>query len=179
MLHLLVLSHVFVVPALKQICIQQLEHGFLTSENAVDIFQLALLCDAPRLSLICHRMILKNFQEISITEGWKVMKKSHPSLEKELLESLDDEENVRNLFSVQYLWPLMFKAANLMVQIICRCKGKELENQMRERSISNYTKQWRLLFIYAEMVVRQLGLMIKISGIIRHPATIQHAKDSK
>ncbi|KAG6767061.1 hypothetical protein POTOM_028240 [Populus tomentosa] len=94
-LHLLVLSHVFVVPALKQICIQQLEHGFLTSENAVDIFQLALLCDAPRLSLICHRMILKDFQEISITEGWKVMKKSHPSLEKELLESLDDEENMQ------------------------------------------------------------------------------------
>ncbi|KAH8503235.1 hypothetical protein H0E87_014506 [Populus deltoides] len=94
-LHLLVLSHVFVVPALKQICIQQLEHGFLTSENVVDIFQLALLCDAPRLSLICHRMILKNFQEISITEGWKVMKKSHPSLEKELLESLDDEENMQ------------------------------------------------------------------------------------
>uniref|UniRef100_A0A6M2EA33 BTB domain-containing protein n=1 Tax=Populus davidiana TaxID=266767 RepID=A0A6M2EA33_9ROSI len=93
--HLLVLSHVFVVPALKQICIQQLEHGFLTSDNAVDIFQLALLCDAPRLSLICHRMILKNFQEISITEGWKVMKKSHPSLEKELLESLDDEENMQ------------------------------------------------------------------------------------
>ncbi|XP_011011007.1 PREDICTED: BTB/POZ and TAZ domain-containing protein 4 [Populus euphratica] len=94
-LHLLVLSHVFVVPALKQICIQQLEHGFLTSENVVDIFQLALLCDAPRLSLICHRMILKNFQEISITEGWKVMKKSHPALEKELLVSLADEENMR------------------------------------------------------------------------------------
>ncbi|KAL3583822.1 hypothetical protein D5086_014883 [Populus alba] len=94
-LHLLVLSHVFVVPALKQICIQQLEHGFLTSENAVDIFQLALLCDAPRLSLVCHHMILKKFQEISITEGWKVMKKSHPSLEKELLESLDDEENMQ------------------------------------------------------------------------------------
>ncbi|KAG6768174.1 hypothetical protein POTOM_027071 [Populus tomentosa] len=94
-LHLLVLSHVFVVPALKQICIQQLEHGFLTSENAVDIFQLALLCDAPRLSLVCHHMILKNFQEISITEGWEVMKKSHPSLEKELLESLDDEENMQ------------------------------------------------------------------------------------
>ncbi|KAJ6378460.1 hypothetical protein OIU78_028659 [Salix suchowensis] len=94
-LHLLVLSHVFVVPALKQICIQQLEHGFLTSENVVDIFQLALLCDAPRLSHICHRMILKNFQEISITEGWKVMKKCHPALEKALMESLADEENMQ------------------------------------------------------------------------------------
>lgn len=97
-LHLLVLSHVFVVPSLKQICIQQLEHGFLTSENVVDIFQLALLCDAPRLSHICHRMILKNFQEISITEGWKVMKKCHPALEKALMVSLADEENVSNLF---------------------------------------------------------------------------------
>ncbi|KAG5241528.1 BTB/POZ and TAZ domain-containing protein [Salix suchowensis] len=94
-LHLLVLSHVFVVPSLKQICIQQLEHGFLTSENVVDIFQLALLCDAPRLSHICHRMILKNFQEISITEGWKVMKKCHPALEKALMESLVDEENMQ------------------------------------------------------------------------------------
>lgn len=94
-LHLLVLSHVFVVPSLKQICIQQLEHGFLTSENVVDIFQLALLCDAPRLSHICHRMILKNFQEISITEGWKVMKKCHPALEKALMVSLADEENMQ------------------------------------------------------------------------------------
>lgn len=96
-LHLLVLSHVFVVPVLKQICVQQLEQGFLTTENVVDIFQLALLCDAPRLSLICHRMILKTLQEISTTEGWKVMKQSHPVLEQVLMESVIDEDNVRDL----------------------------------------------------------------------------------
>ncbi|KAJ6696903.1 hypothetical protein OIU85_003279 [Salix viminalis] len=68
---------------------------FLTLENVVDIFQLALLCDAPRLSHICHRMILKNFQEISMTEGWKVMKKCHPALEKALMVSLANEENMQ------------------------------------------------------------------------------------
>lgn len=94
-LHLLVLSHVFVVPELKKICENKLEQSFLTTENVVDIFQLALLCDAPRLSLICHRMIVTNFQEISTTEGWKAMKQSHPVLEKELLDSMVDLETVR------------------------------------------------------------------------------------
>ncbi|OAY33639.1 BTB/POZ and TAZ domain-containing protein 4 [Manihot esculenta] len=95
-LHLLVLSHVFVVPELKKICENKLEQSFLTTENVVDIFQLALLCDAPRLSLICHRMIVTNFQEISTTEGWKAMKQSHPVLEKELLDSMVDLETRKN-----------------------------------------------------------------------------------
>ncbi|XVE82927.1 hypothetical protein DITRI_Ditri16bG0044400 [Diplodiscus trichospermus] len=94
-LPLLVLSHAFVVPQLKRICEQQLEHVFVTLENVVDVFQLSLLCDAPRLTLISHRMILKNFKAVSSTEGWKTMKESHPALEKELLESMIDEENMR------------------------------------------------------------------------------------
>ncbi|XP_022775118.1 BTB/POZ and TAZ domain-containing protein 4-like isoform X2 [Durio zibethinus] len=92
---LLVLSHAYVVPQLKLICEQQLEHGLLTLENVVDIFQLSLLCDAPRLSLISHRMILRNFKAISATEGWKAMKKSHPALEKEIVETVIEEENMQ------------------------------------------------------------------------------------
>lgn len=92
-LHLLVLSHVFVVPELKKICVQKLVQGFLTAENVVDILQLALLCDAPRLSFICHRMIVTDFQEISTSEGWKAMRQSHPQLEKQLVDSILDEEN--------------------------------------------------------------------------------------
>ncbi|KAJ4965387.1 hypothetical protein NE237_017236 [Protea cynaroides] len=84
-LHLLVLSHAFVVPHLKKECERRLE---LTTENVVDIFQLSLMCDAPRLSLFCHRLILKSFKIVSATEGWRVMKQSHPRLEKELLESV-------------------------------------------------------------------------------------------
>lgn len=107
-LHLLVLSHTFVVPQLKQECVRQLEQGLLTIENVVDIFQLALLCDAPRLSFICHRMILRNFTAVSASEGWEAMKQSHPMLEKELLGSLIYEENVIFNFPFLFLFPLLF-----------------------------------------------------------------------
>ncbi|KAJ7944516.1 BTB/POZ and TAZ domain protein [Quillaja saponaria] len=92
-MHLMVLSHVFVVPHLKRECEQKLELGLLTINNVTDVFQLALLCNTPRLSLICYRMILNNFKPVSETEGWKVMRQSHPILEKEILESLIDVEN--------------------------------------------------------------------------------------
>ncbi|XVF17536.1 hypothetical protein REPUB_Repub10bG0131600 [Reevesia pubescens] len=94
-LPLLVLSHTYVVPRLKRVCEQQLEHGLLTLENLTDVFQLSLLCDAPRLMLMTHRMIQRNFKAVSVTEGWKAMKMSHPALEKELLESIIDEENMQ------------------------------------------------------------------------------------
>ncbi|XVF59280.1 hypothetical protein PTKIN_Ptkin07bG0262900 [Pterospermum kingtungense] len=94
-LPLLVLSHAYAVPQLKRICEQQLEHVLLTIENLIDVFQLSLLCDVPRLMLICHGMIIRNFKAVSSTEGWKTMKKSHPALEKELVESIIDEENMQ------------------------------------------------------------------------------------
>ncbi|XVE87012.1 hypothetical protein DITRI_Ditri18aG0081500 [Diplodiscus trichospermus] len=94
-LPLLVLSHAYVVPQLKRICEQQLEHGLLTPENVVDIFQLSLLCDAPRLTLISHRMIIRDFKAVFVTEGWKAMKKSHPALEKELLKTMIEEEKMK------------------------------------------------------------------------------------
>ncbi|KVH92476.1 BTB/POZ-like protein [Cynara cardunculus var. scolymus] len=92
-LSLLVLSHAYVVPRLKRECEHRLEHKFLNIDNVVDVFQLALLCDAPRLSIICHRIILKNFKAASSSEAWKAMKTSHPILEKELLETVADEAN--------------------------------------------------------------------------------------
>lgn len=92
-LHVLVLSHVFVIPTLKKVCVQQLERGLLTTENVIDVFQLSQLCDAPRLGILCHRMIVNNFKVVSATEGWKVMKQSNPKLEKELLESVIDADS--------------------------------------------------------------------------------------
>lgn len=85
-LHLLVLSHSYSVPSLKRICIHVLGHGWLTTENVIDVLQLARNCDAPRLSFICLRMVLRDFRTISSTEGWKIMKHSNPALEQELLE---------------------------------------------------------------------------------------------
>ncbi|KAL6222682.1 hypothetical protein ACLB2K_006074 [Fragaria x ananassa] len=118
---LLVLSHLYAVSPLKQECQQKLEDGLLTTENVVDIFQLALLCDAPRLSLICHRMILKNFKAVSVTEGWKVMKQSHPTLERELLDSAIEEDNSRKerirKINERKIYLLLYDAMEALVHI--------------------------------------------------------------
>jgi len=93
-LHLLVLSHVFSVSSMKTVCIDQIERNFLAPDNVVDILQLAGLCDAPRLFLVCTRMIVGDFKTVSLTDGWKVMRRVNPSLEQELLESLVEAETV-------------------------------------------------------------------------------------
>ncbi|PIN06121.1 CREB binding protein/P300 [Handroanthus impetiginosus] len=92
-LPLLVLSHAYVVPQLKRLCECWIEQRFITAENVIDIFQLALLCDAPRLSLICHRFILSNIKAVFASDGWRDMKESHPILEKEILDSMVDEDS--------------------------------------------------------------------------------------
>lgn len=94
-LHLLVLSHSYSVPSLKKVCADLLEQRWLTTENVIDVLQLAKNSDAPRLSLICVRMIVKDFKTISSTEGWKVMRRANPSLEQELLESVVEADSVR------------------------------------------------------------------------------------
>lgn len=73
-LPLLVFSHVYIIPRLKRLCELWLEQKLLNIENVIDIFQRALLCDAPLLSFICHRFILRNFKPVSAFEGWKIMK---------------------------------------------------------------------------------------------------------
>ncbi|KAK3224561.1 hypothetical protein Dsin_011586 [Dipteronia sinensis] len=145
-LHLLVLSHVFVVPQLKRECEQQLEQGLLTTENVVDIFQLSLLCNAPRLSLICHRMILKNFVTVSISEGWKVMKQSHPMLEKELLESMIDEDNrqkerIRKL-DERKIYLQLYEAMEALIHICregCRTIGPHDKDFKENQAPCSYT----------------------------------------
>lgn len=93
-LHLLLLSHCYLVPSLKSVCSSYLEYGWLTEENVIDALQLARDCDAPRLSFICFRMVLKNFKSISSTEGWKVMRQANPDLEQELLEAVVETDSV-------------------------------------------------------------------------------------
>lgn len=93
-LHLLVLSHSYVVPSLKRVCEQTLERGWLTKENVIDVLQLARGCDAPRLAFVCLRMIVRDFKSISTTEAWKVMRHADPTLEQELVESVVEEDSV-------------------------------------------------------------------------------------
>lgn len=97
-LHLLVLSHYYLVPSLKRVCVYLIEQGWLTKENVVDVLQLARNCDAPRLSLFCVRMVVKDFKAIATTEGWKVMKRTNPALEQELLESVVEADSVSHIF---------------------------------------------------------------------------------
>ncbi|XP_073107420.1 BTB/POZ and TAZ domain-containing protein 4-like [Elaeis guineensis] len=89
---LLVLSHCFMITSLKQECSQKMEKGFLTTENVIDVLQLARLCDAPRLYLICYHFIAKRFDAIYASEGWKVITKSNPELAKEIVKSIRHAE---------------------------------------------------------------------------------------
>lgn len=170
-LHLLVLSHVFVVPQLKRECERQLEHGLLSTENVVDIFQLALLCDAPRLSLICHRMILKNFKVVSDSEGWKVMMQSHPVLEKELVESVLDEdhkqkERIRKS-KERKIYLQLYEAMEALVHICrdgCRTIGPHDKDFKEDQAPCNYTACKGL-----ELLVRHFaGCRLRIPGKCSH-----------
>jgi hypothetical protein len=96
-LHLLVLSHSFAVPLLKKVCTQYLEECWLNTENVIDILQLARKCDAPRLTFMCTRLVVRQFKAVASTEGWKVMRRVDPALEQELLESVVESDSVSKL----------------------------------------------------------------------------------
>ena len=95
-MHLLALSHVYMVPQLKQRCIKGLTHR-LTTENVVDVLQLARLCDAPDLHLRCMKLLANNFKAVEATEGWKFLVKHDPWLELDILRFIDEHETVINL----------------------------------------------------------------------------------
>ncbi|XVF49721.1 hypothetical protein PTKIN_Ptkin04bG0035900 [Pterospermum kingtungense] len=91
-IHLLTLSHVYSVPQLKQRCTKGVSQR-LTTENVVDVLQLARLCDAPDLCLKCVKKIAANFKAVEQTEGWKFMQDHDPWLELEILQFIDEAES--------------------------------------------------------------------------------------
>ncbi|XP_044484135.1 BTB/POZ and TAZ domain-containing protein 1-like [Mangifera indica] len=90
-IHLLALSHVYLVPQLKQQCTKGLGER-LTIENVVDVLQLARLCDAPDLSLKCMKLIASRFKSVEKTEGWKFMQDHDPWMELQILQFMDEAE---------------------------------------------------------------------------------------
>ncbi|KAJ7945775.1 BTB/POZ and TAZ domain-containing protein [Quillaja saponaria] len=90
-IHLLTLSHVYLVPQLKQRCAKGLGER-LTIENVVDVLQLARLCDAPDLYLKCMKLISNHFKAIEKTEGWEFLQENDPWLELEILHFMDETE---------------------------------------------------------------------------------------
>ena len=95
-IHLLALSHVYMVTHLKQRCTKGVGER-VTVENVVDVLQLARLCDAPGLCLKCMRLIHSKFKTVEQTEGWKFLQENDPFLELDILQFIDDAESVTNL----------------------------------------------------------------------------------
>lgn len=95
-IHLLVLSHVYMVPQLKQRCTRALAER-LTVDNVVDVLQLARLCDAPDLYLRCMKLAYTSFKAVENTEGWKFVQNHDLWLELEILRFIDEAESVHAL----------------------------------------------------------------------------------
>ncbi|KAE8707462.1 BTB/POZ and TAZ domain-containing protein 2 [Hibiscus syriacus] len=91
-IHLLVLSHVYLVPQLKQRCTRGVSER-LTVENVVDVLQLTRLCDAPDLYLKCLKQVTARFKSVEQTEGWKFMQDHDPWLELEILKFIHEAES--------------------------------------------------------------------------------------
>ncbi|KAL6973117.1 BTB/POZ and TAZ domain-containing protein 1 [Sarracenia purpurea var. burkii] len=91
-IHLLAVSHVFLVPQLKQRCTKALAER-LTIDNVVDVLQLARLCDAPDLHLKCMKLVSNNFKSVEKTEGWKFLQDHDPALELQILQFIDEAES--------------------------------------------------------------------------------------
>ncbi|KAK8547911.1 hypothetical protein V6N13_123334 [Hibiscus sabdariffa] len=90
-IHLLALSHVYSVPQLKQRCSKGVGQR-LTAENAVDVLQLASLCDTPDLYLKCMKHIAAHFKSVEQTEAWCFMQDHDPWLELQILQFIDEAE---------------------------------------------------------------------------------------
>ncbi|THG19117.1 hypothetical protein TEA_025880 [Camellia sinensis var. sinensis] len=90
-IHLLAVSHVFLVPQLKQRCTKALAER-LTIDNVVDVLQLARLCDAPDLYLRCMKLASNDVRSVEKTEGWKFLQDHDPWLELQILQFIDETE---------------------------------------------------------------------------------------
>ncbi|XP_023766267.1 BTB/POZ and TAZ domain-containing protein 1 [Lactuca sativa] len=91
-IHLLVLSHVYLVPQLKSRCSKALIE-WLTIENMVDVLQLVRLCNAPDLHFKCVKLVSNIFKAIEKTEGWKFLQPNDPFLKLEILQVIDESES--------------------------------------------------------------------------------------
>ncbi|CAN6814241.1 unnamed protein product [Brassica oleracea] len=112
-IHLLALSHVYMVTQLKQRCTKGVGER-VTVENVVDVLQLARLCDAPGLCLKCMRLIHSKFKTVEQTEGWKFLQEHDPFLELDILQFIDDAESVTNL-KAQNVWFLKTSVLALLL----------------------------------------------------------------
>ncbi|XWS33499.1 hypothetical protein CRYUN_Cryun22dG0088400 [Craigia yunnanensis] len=135
--------------------------------DAVCVFIRFLYSSCSRSSVIVSGMILRNFKAVSSTEGWKAMKKSHPALEKELLESMIDEENMQKekirKTNERKIYLQLCEAMETLVHICrdgCRTLGPHDKDFKEDQKPCNYGACKGL-----ELLVRHFaGCKLKVPG---------------
>ncbi|XP_022955243.1 BTB/POZ and TAZ domain-containing protein 1-like [Cucurbita moschata] len=91
-IHLLALSHVYMVPQLKVMCTKDIAQR-LTIESVVDVLQLARLCNASDLYLKCMKFVADHFKFVEKTEGWRFIQDHDPWLELDILQFIEETES--------------------------------------------------------------------------------------
>ncbi|KAI4319051.1 hypothetical protein MLD38_032699 [Melastoma candidum] len=143
-IHLLALSHVYLVPQLKHRCTKSLGRR-LTEENVVDVLQLARLCDAPDLYLTCMKLVYANFNSVEKTEAWKFLQDHDPWLELQILQFIDEAEmrkkNIKRHKEELSLYQQLSEAMDCLQHVFsegCTIVGPLDMNPPRREACSNF-----------------------------------------
>ena len=89
---LLALAQAYCVGWLKRAA-EAAVSAWLTANRAVDMLQLARLCDVPLLYTRCARLDAKDFATVEASDGWRFAPRHDPALELELHQLLEDAAN--------------------------------------------------------------------------------------
>ncbi|ONK71209.1 uncharacterized protein A4U43_C04F6010 [Asparagus officinalis] len=148
-MHLMVLSHVYRVKWLKDLCEVELALR-LTVDSVVDVLQLARQCDVPKLYLQCMKLLNKEFAAVEKTEGWVFLQNNDPWFELEILKFLEEEDLIqkrrKRKMEEQQVY-LQLSEAMECLQHICTegCtdvgpnEAEEAPNKQKSLSCPNYT----------------------------------------
>jgi len=137
-MHLLALSHVYMVKQLKQRCIKGLGDRVGT-ENVVDVLQLARLCDAPDLYLKCARHLTNRFKAVKETEGWRFLQNNDPCLELEILCFMEEHEKV--IITMTYGCDVRSGIRiSVVVNRLCFCEQRKRKARKRREDGMLYTE---------------------------------------
>ncbi|ONK58182.1 uncharacterized protein A4U43_C09F9180 [Asparagus officinalis] len=93
-IQLLVLAHKYRIDWLKKACEAEIIRN-LKPESAVDILQIARLCDSPRLCQRCFTLISNEFPSVQKSDAWRFVHLNDPRLEIEILQFVEQSEQRR------------------------------------------------------------------------------------
>lgn len=95
----LVLAHKYRIGWLKREC--EIEVGKeLKPKCAIDVLQIARLCDASRLYQKCLSLISRDFDSVLKSDAWGFVQRNDPRLELQILLFLQETEQVRTFFLI-------------------------------------------------------------------------------